>query len=111
MKRLLGLLLVMGMVGCGQEENAGNAVDPSVFADEQLVTDSGGEKNDPSNPNVKADEPPVQAVNVDLMAAFVQLAYDDSIQECTYIGTSGHTRSRCGFFCVGRPVPCPGYGV
>ena len=50
MKRLLGLMLVLGMVGCGQEENAGNAVDPSVFADkladnvvdevadEQLVT-------------------------------------------------------------------------
>ena len=98
MKCLLGLLLVMGMVGCGQKENAGNAVDPSIGADEQLVTDSGGEKSDPSNPNVKVDEPPVQAVNVDLMAAFVQLAYDDSIQECTYIGTSGHTRSRCGFF-------------
>ena len=28
MKRLLGLLLVMGMVGCGQKENAGNAVIP-----------------------------------------------------------------------------------
>jgi antitoxin component YwqK of YwqJK toxin-antitoxin module len=60
MKRLLGLLLVMGMVGCGQNENAGNAVDPGIGADEQLVTDSGGEKNAPSNPNVKVDEPPVQ---------------------------------------------------
>ena len=63
MKRLLGLLLVMGMVGCGGKENAGNAVDPSIGADEQLVTDSGGEKSDPSNPNVKVDEPPVQAVD------------------------------------------------
>ena len=63
MKRLLGLLLVIGIVGCGQKENAGNAVDPSIGADEQLVTDSGGEKNAPSNPNVKVDEPPVQAVD------------------------------------------------
>ena len=52
MKRLLGLLLVMGMVGCGGKENAGNAVDPSIGADEQLVTDSGGEKG-PSNPNAE----------------------------------------------------------
>ena len=63
MKRLLGLLLVMGMVGCGQNENAGNAVDPSIGADEQLVTDSDGEKSDPSNPNVKVDEPPVQTID------------------------------------------------
>ena len=63
MKRLLGLLLVMGMVGCGGKENAGNAVDPSIGADEQLVTDSGGEKNDRSNPNVEAAEPPVQPVD------------------------------------------------
>ena len=64
MKRLLGLLLVMGIVGCGQKENAGNAVDPGIGADEQLVTDSGGEKSDPSNPNVKVDEPPVQTGDV-----------------------------------------------
>ena len=60
MKRLLGLLLVMGIVGCGGNENAGNAVAPSIGADEQLVTDSGGEKNAPSNPKAKVDEPPVQ---------------------------------------------------
>ena len=35
MKRLLGLLLVMGIVGCGENENAGNAVDP-VAALEKL---------------------------------------------------------------------------
>ena len=51
------------MVGCGQNENAGNAVDPSIGADEQLVTDSGGETNAPSNPNVEAGDPPVQAVD------------------------------------------------
>ena len=63
MKRLLGLLLVMGMVGCGGKENAGNTVDPSIGADEQLVTDSGGEKSAPSNPKAKVDEPPVQTVD------------------------------------------------
>ena len=49
MKRLPGLLLVMGIVGCGQNENAGNAVDPSVGADDQLVTDSGGGKESSSH--------------------------------------------------------------
>ena len=53
MKRLLGLLLVMGMVGCGGKENAGNAVDPSIGADEQLLTDSGEKKERPSNPNAE----------------------------------------------------------
>ena len=53
MKRLLGLLLVMGMVGCGQKENAGNAVAPSIGADEQLVTDSGEKEKGPSNPNAE----------------------------------------------------------
>ena len=53
MKRLLGLLLVMGMVGCGGKENAGNAVDPSIGADEQLVTDSGEKEKGPSNPNAE----------------------------------------------------------
>ena len=62
MKRLLGLLLVMGMVGCGQEENAGNAVDPSVFADnlgdkgadEQLVTKSVEGEENSSQPTANA---------------------------------------------------------
>ena len=39
MKRLLGLLLVMGMVGCGGKENAGNAVDPRPGADEQYLNE------------------------------------------------------------------------
>ena len=64
MKRLLGLLLVMGMVGCGQKENAGNAVDPGIGADEQLVTDSSGEKSDPSKPNMKvATSTPTETVD------------------------------------------------
>ena len=39
MKRLLGL--VLGMIGCEQKENAGNAVDPSIGADEQLGDQAG----------------------------------------------------------------------
>ena len=31
MKRLLGLLLVMGVVRCGQKENVGNVVRPSPY--------------------------------------------------------------------------------
>jgi hypothetical protein len=66
MKRLLGLLL-LGMVGCGQKENAGNAVDPSIGADEQLLTDLGEKKERPSNPSfsnatstpVETDDPVV----------------------------------------------------
>ena len=76
MKRLLGLLLVMGMVGCGQNENAGNAVAPSIGADEQLVTDSGGEKNAPSNPNVEADDPPVQTVDFSKLVERGGLTYE-----------------------------------
>ena len=53
MKRLLGLLLVMGMVGCGKKENVGNAIDPGIGADEQLVTDSGEKEKGPSNPNAE----------------------------------------------------------
>ena len=41
MKRLL---LVMEMVGCRQQEDAGNAVDPSGVADEHVATDSVGGK-------------------------------------------------------------------
>ena len=40
MKRLLGLLLVMGMIGCGGGENGGNATGPSVIAKDQSVADS-----------------------------------------------------------------------
>ena len=76
MKRLLGLLLVMGMVGCGDNENAGNAVAPSIGADEQLVTESGGEKSDPSNPNVKVDEPPVQTVDASKLVTRDGLRYE-----------------------------------
>ena len=67
MKRLPGLLLVMGIVGCGQNENAGNAVDPSVGADDQLVTDSGGGKEssshaEPATSTASADTDPVAAL-------------------------------------------------
>ena len=87
MKRLLGLLLVMGMVGCGGKENAGNAVDPSIGADEQLVTDSGGEKNAPSNPNVEADDPPVQVVDGSNLVERDGLTYRDR-SETPFTGTA-----------------------
>ena len=45
MKRLLGLLLVMGMVGCGGGDEA--ALPPT-----------------PNKPQAKADEPPVQTVDI-----------------------------------------------
>ena len=37
MKRLLGLLLVMAMVGCGGKENAGNVVDNRVLTSEEIT--------------------------------------------------------------------------
>ena len=47
MQRLLGLLLVMGLVGCGGESSPPTAektasVDPSVMADDEPVTESSG---------------------------------------------------------------------
>ena len=91
MKRLLGLLLVMGMVGCGGKENAGNTVDPSIGADEQLVTDSGGEKSDPSNPNVKVDEPPVQTVDASKLVPKDGLMYEgDSKTPFTGVAVTKH---------------------
>lgn len=54
MKRLLGLLLVMGVVGCGQKENTRNAVDSSLVEDNQLVTASVGGKEDSSNAHAGA---------------------------------------------------------
>ena len=72
MKRLLSLLLVMGMVECGQKENAGNAVDPSVGADEQLVTDSAGGKENSSNANAELSQS-TPAADVDPVSALEKL--------------------------------------
>ena len=55
MKRLLGLLLVMGMVGCGGGDEGPPAV-PST----------------PNNSQVKVDEPPAQAAD-DAVAALKRL--------------------------------------
>ncbi|MEE3369040.1 MAG: hypothetical protein VX346_06840 [Planctomycetota bacterium] len=70
MKRLLGLLLVMGIVGCEQKGNVGNAVDPSVVADDQLVTDSSGGKDDRSNTEGATSAP---ADNADPVTALEKL--------------------------------------
>ena len=50
MKRLLGLLLVMGMVGCGGEDDAPPAGEATLPAT-------------PNEPQVKVDELPVQTVD------------------------------------------------
>ena len=55
MKRLLGLLLLMRLVGCGGEDDnppAGEAASPST----------------PKNSQVQAAEPPAQALDADLVA-------------------------------------------
>ena len=52
MKRLLGLLLVMGIVGCGGGSEAPPAGDEALPAT-------------PNNPQAKVDEPPAQVVDVD----------------------------------------------
>ena len=44
MKRLLGLLLVMGIVGCGGGGNGGNTAGPNVIAKDQSVTESVAER-------------------------------------------------------------------
>ena len=51
MKRLLGLLLVMGMVGCGGGDKAPPAGDEALPAT-------------PNKPQAKVDEPPVQTVDI-----------------------------------------------
>ena len=53
MKRLLGLPLLV-MVGCGGGGNADNAVDPSVFAEKQLATESVAGREDSSNTTAEA---------------------------------------------------------
>ena len=55
MKRLLGLLLVMGMVGCGSEDDA-----PT-----------------PNDSQAKGDEPPVQTVDASKLVERDELWYED----------------------------------
>ena len=53
MKRLLGLLLVMGMVGCGQSENAGDAVGhASIGASESSLAKISSEIRRDENGNI-----------------------------------------------------------
>ena len=61
MKRLLGLLLVMGMVGCGGEApSAGDAASPSP----------------PKSSQVEVDEPPAQAADADPVATLENLGVE-----------------------------------
>ena len=56
MKRLLGLLLVMGMVGCGGGDEAPPAGETALPAT-------------PNKPQAKVDEPPVQTDGADTSVA------------------------------------------
>ena len=57
MKRLLGLLLVIGMVGGGGGVTGGNAAGPSVIAEDHLVADSVEERETIPNADAKAAIP------------------------------------------------------
>ena len=63
MKRLLGLLLVMGMVGCGGGSEAPPAGDEALLAT-------------PKSSQTRVDEPPVQAVDKSKMVERGGLAYE-----------------------------------
>jgi hypothetical protein len=63
MKRLLGLLLVIGMVGCGggsEAPPAGETVSPAT----------------PNKPQAKVDEPPVQTVDFSKLVQRDGLMYE-----------------------------------
>ena len=78
MKRLLGLLLVMGMVGCGgggDAPPAGEAALPSP----------------PEKPQAKVDEPPVQAVDAPKLVQRDGLWYEgDSETPFTGVAVEKH---------------------
>ena len=63
MKRLLGLLLVMGMVGCGGDDEAPPAGEAALPAT-------------PENAQAKVDEPPVQTVDVSKLVWRGELRYE-----------------------------------
>ena len=63
MKRLLGLLLVMGMVGCGGGDEAPPAGETALPAT-------------PENAQAKVDEPPVQTVDVSKLVWRGELRYE-----------------------------------
>ena len=63
MKRLLGLMLVMGIVGCG----GGDAAPPAGEA---------GLPATPNNPQAKVDEPPVQTVDFSKLVERDGLMYE-----------------------------------
>ena len=63
MKRLLGLLLVMGMVGCGGGDEAPPAGETALPAT-------------PENAQAKVDEPPVQTVDASKLVRRDGLVYE-----------------------------------
>ena len=82
MKRLLGLLLVMGMVGCGEQ----NGPPPGITNTRPGIAKPLPAK--PNKPQAKIDEPPVQAVDISKMVERGGLAYEGD-SETPFTGVAG----------------------
>ena len=70
MKRLLGLLLVMGMVGCGKQ----NGPPPGITNTRPGIAKPLPAK--PNKPQAKVDEPPVQTVDASKLVQKGKLMYE-----------------------------------
>ena len=70
MKRLLGLLLVMGMVGCGKQ----NGPPPGITNTRPGIAKPLPAK--PNKPQAKVDEPPVQTVDASKLVRRDGLRYE-----------------------------------
>ena len=70
MKRLLGLLLVMGMIGCGKQ----NGPPPGITNTRPGIAKPLPAK--PNKPQAKVDEPPVRAVDVSKLVERDGLIYE-----------------------------------
>ena len=82
MKRLLGLLLVMGMVGCGGGGDAPPAGEAALQAT-------------PENAQAKVDEPPVQTVDASKLVERDGLWYeDDSETPFTGVAVDKHENGK-----------------
>ena len=85
MKRLLGLLLVMGMVGCGKQ----NGPPPGITNTRPGIAKPLPAK--PNKPQAKIDEPPVQTVDFSKLVERDGLMYEgDSETPFTGVMVSKH---------------------
>ena len=85
MKRLLGLLLVLGMVGCGGGNEAPPAGDealpatpnkPAQTVDASPASEAALPATPKNEPQAKVDEPPVQTVDASKIVERVDLIYE-----------------------------------